>query len=234
MKLEIDNLVAGYDKLQILNGVDLTASSEQICGIVGPNGAGKSTLFKSIFHLTNIVSGRIRYAELDITKANPRQTITRGLGYVPQHEAHFPAMTVKENLLMAAYTLSRRGARRAIKEAGETFPILRERWSQKVGTLSGGEQRVLDFARAMVLKPSMILVDEPSAGLDPKGVVRIYDTIVRINAGGPGFLIVEQDVPTVLAYATYVYALELGRVAHHGEPEMFSDNELLRNLYLGN
>jgi len=233
VKLRIENIEAGYGKLLILNGITLEVEQGKISGIIGPNGAGKSTLFKAIFGLIPKTSGSIHYEANDLTTATPREMIAAGLGYVPQTEAHFPDMTVWENLFMAAYTLPRQAAARRLEEILSTFPILYERRSQRAGTMSGGEQRILDIARAMVLKPALILVDEPSAGLDPKGVWKIYDLIDQLNQQGPGFLIVEQDVTMILSRASYIYALQLGRIAHQGPPEDFRGSDFLRDLYLG-
>jgi len=232
--VRVTDLVAGYGDMMILNGVNLEADRTAITGIIGPNGAGKSTLLKAIFGYLKPRQGQVCYEGEDITGAAPRSILGRGLAYVPQARALFPSMTVYENLLLAGYTIRDRSVlKERIEEIFESYPLLRERRNQAAGTLSGGEQRILEIARALVLKPRMIMLDEPSAALSPKFAYEIYEHIIEVHKRGAGLIIVEQNVQMMLDVADRIYALELGRNAYTGPPDELRQSDRLRKLYLG-
>jgi ABC-type branched-subunit amino acid transport system ATPase component len=232
--LQVDKIHVGYGKGEVLPGTSLRAETGKITGIIGPNGAGKSTLLKAIFGYLRPRQGHIYYQEQEITGLRPDLILQRGLSYVPQARALFFEMTVWENLLLGGYTLwNRVRLNQALTEVLDRFPLLAERKRQIAGTLSGGEQRILELARAMILHPQMLLLDEPSAALAPKFIDQVYETIQQINHSGIGLVIVEQNVEVILQVADHIFALELGKNAYDGPPADFLETDRLRTLYLG-
>lgn len=231
--LSISDVHAGYGRLRILQGVSLSAAAGQITGIIGPNGAGKSTTLKTIFGYLRPWEGHITFGGQNITGRGPDTLLRLGLAFVAQARALFPHMTVHENLVMGGFILPRSRLKAAIDRVLTQFPLLAERRTQLAGTMSGGQQRLLELARATLLEPKMVLLDEPSAALAPLYIDQTYDAIVALQRQGTGFLIVEQNVEIILDVAQQVYALELGRNAYNGPPEEFRQSELLRRLYLG-
>ncbi len=232
--LSVEDLSAGYGKVQILHGVALELREGELITMIGPNGAGKSTALKAIVGLVKIWAGRVRLDGREITGHRPDIVLRAGLAYVPQGRIVFPQMTVLENLEMGAYLISDREKVGAVLDHVYTlFPILKERRRQKAGTLSGGEQQMLAIARGLMTGPKVILLDEPSLGLSPKNVGLIFDKIVEMKEAGLTMMVVEQNAARALAVADRGYVLELGKNRFQGTgPSLLSDPEVKR-LYLG-
>lgn len=232
--LAVADIRAGYGQLEILQGVSLAVEPGEIVGIIGPNGAGKSTLVKTIFGYLKPFEGGIRFEGQPITGLRPDLIMRRGLGYVAQAGGIFPDMTVRENLALGGYTLA---ARRAVAEAMESiferFPLFRSRARQRAGSLSGGEQRTLSIARTLMVRPRLVILDEPSAALSPRVIDEIYERLVALNRTGIALLIVEQNVEKILAVAHRIVVLDMGRNAFGGTPAELQASDRIRRLYLG-
>ncbi|MCL6640274.1 MAG: ABC transporter ATP-binding protein [Candidatus Rokubacteria bacterium] len=232
--LTVEDVTAGYGRMDILHGVSLHVDAGEIVSIIGPNGAGKSTAFKTIVGFLRPRRGRIRFNGEDITGLPPHLIVRKGLAYVPQGRIVFPQMTVLENLEMGAY-IERDRARveAALERVYRLFPILAERRRQRAGTMSGGEQQMVAIARALMTTPSLILLDEPSLGLAPKFVALIFEKLVEMRAAGYTLMVVEQNAARALAITDRGYVLELGRNRFEGPgPRLLTDPEV-RRLYLG-
>jgi neutral amino acid transport system ATP-binding protein len=231
--LELDQIVAGYEEVEVLRGVTLTVRAGEIACIIGANGAGKSTLLRTVFGMVAPRQGTIRFAGEEIGGRPSTQVLRRGLGYVPQGRCNFPAMSVEENLEMGAYL--RRDARvRADIEALLTrFPMLADKRGDPAGTLSGGQQQILEMAIAQLLHPRLLMVDEPSLGLDPRMVEVVFDTILAINRAGTTILMVEQNAKKALSVSHRGFVLELGRNRFEGTGQELLDNPEVRQHYLG-
>lgn len=232
--LEVRDLHAGYGKLEILKGVSLDVTSGQVVSIIGPNGAGKSTVFKTLFGLLPARQGRVTLDGENVTNRSPADLLRRGMAYVPQGRNVFPLMTVEENLRLGAYTRPRSAELEAeIERLYETFPVLRESRRRRAGDLSGGQQQMLEMARALLLKPRLILLDEPTLGLAPlvfKEIFRIVESLRRL---GQTILMVEQNAAKALEISDYAYVLELGQNRYEGAGEVIRNDERVRRLYLG-
>jgi branched-chain amino acid transport system ATP-binding protein len=232
--LEVRDLHAGYGKLEILKGVSLTIERGQVVSIIGPNGAGKSTVFKTVFGLLPARQGRVLLDGEDITNRPPADLLRRGMAYVPQGRNVFPLMTVEENLLLGAYTRPRSAELDGeVERIYETFPALRESKRKRASDLSGGQQQMLEMARALLLKPRLILLDEPTLGLAPlvfKEIFRIVESLRRL---GQTILMVEQNAAKALEISDYAYVLELGQNRYEGSGEAIRADERVRRLYLG-
>jgi len=233
LMLEADEVVAGYlPGLDILHGANLTVSEGEIVGIIGPNGAGKSTLVKTIFGLVPVRSGRVALRGDDITKLPPHTLVQRGVGYVPQLRNVFGTLTVDDNLRMGSYLRPKAFAeRRAV--IFELFPRVAERRDQRAGSLSGGERQMLAMARALMTSPSVLLLDEPSAGLSPMMQDDVFDRIVSVNQAGVSVLMVEQNVQRCLEIAHRAYVLDQGRNAYTGTGTELMHDENVIALYMG-
>jgi len=232
--LEVRDLHAGYGKIEILHGVALEVRRSELVSIIGPNGAGKSTALKSIVGLLRPTRGIVRFGGEDITGLRADRVLRQGLAYVPQGRIVFPQMTVLENLEMGAYTVddaARVGA--ALERVYALFPILRERHHQNAGTLSGGEQQMLAISRALMVSPSLIVLDEPSLGLSPKFVGLVFEKILEMKAAGLTMLVVEQNAAKALSVADRAYVLELGKNRFEGPGRDLLDNPEVKRLYLG-
>jgi ABC-type branched-subunit amino acid transport system ATPase component len=230
--LSIDSITAGYTDENIINEVSLQVDEGEMVTIIGPNGCGKSTLMKSIFGLTRMRGGRILFKGRDITGLRPDQLGKRGLSYVPQERNVFPALTVKENLEMGAIALAGDVEER-ISLVMELFPTLVGRLDQRAATLSGGEQKMLAVGRAMIVHPSMLLLDEPSAALSPKVMGQLFSEIKEINERGVTILMVEQNARRALAISDRGYIMEMGRNRLEGPAQSLLDNPEVCRLYLG-
>jgi branched-chain amino acid transport system ATP-binding protein len=213
--LEIDGLVARYGRITALKGISLHVDEGEIVTLIGANGAGKTTTLRAISGLIRPASGRISFDGKDLRGVAPHAIVRLGIGHSPEGRRVFPRMTVRENLELGAYT---RSSKREIAEDTEhvleTFPRLRERLDQRAGTMSGGEQQMLAIGRALMGRPRLLLLDEPSLGLAPLFVQTIFDVIRQINARGTTILLIEQNATQALAVATRGYVLEVGSVAH--------------------
>lgn len=231
--LEIKKLEASYGKLQILHGIDMKVYSGEIVSIIGPNGAGKSTALKSVFGLIRQRKGDILFQGKDIMKLRPEQIVREGITFVPQGRSVFAGLTVLENLKLGAY-IRTDDISQDIKRVFEKFPLLRERQHQKAGLLSGGEQQMVAIGRALMVKPKLILLDEPSLGLSPKMKQLIFEKIVEINkTDGVSVLVVEQNARLSLKLSDRAYVLELGRNKLEGPGKKLLHDEKVRHLYLG-
>ncbi|HYZ15555.1 MAG TPA: ABC transporter ATP-binding protein [Candidatus Acidoferrum sp.] len=232
--LEIENLVARYGRITALEGISLSVDEGEIVTLIGANGAGKTTTLRTVSGLVRPASGAIRFEGRDITKLAPSAIVRAGIGHSPEGRRVFPRMTVRENLELGAYTRRSRAEIAAdIEQVLTIFPRLRERYEQKAGTMSGGEQQMLAMARAMMSRPRLLLLDEPSLGLSPLLVQTIFAVIRDINARGTTILLIEQNARQALAVATRGYVLEVGRVAHSGPAADLAASEAVRAAYLG-
>jgi ABC-type branched-subunit amino acid transport system ATPase component len=232
--LEIDGLVAGYSpEVDILKGVSITVSNGEIVTVVGPNGAGKSTLMKSAFGLVKAKAGRVVLRGQTINDKRPNEIARLGMGYVPQRENVFESMTVIENLELGA--LARPGTQvgARIEELLALFPRLGERRRQVVGTMSGGERQMVAMARALMPKPDMLLLDEPSAGLAPLFVDAMFEQVEVINRASVTILMVEQNARRALELSHRGYVLDLGRNQFEGKGADLLNDPRLAELYLG-
>jgi branched-chain amino acid transport system ATP-binding protein len=230
--LTISELDAGYGDLQILEDVDMTVDDGEYVTIVGPNGAGKSTVMKSVFGLTTYMGGSVDFDDEEISGLRPEQIIHKGIGYVPQNDNVFGALTVRENLEMGAYILDE-VPQDALDAVFERFPILDERQQQKAGTMSGGQQQMLAMGRALMLDPDLLLLDEPSAGLAPDLVQEMFDKIDEINEAGTAVLMVEQNAKEALRRCDRGYVLVQGQNRFVDTGEALLNDEEVRQEFLG-
>jgi branched-chain amino acid transport system ATP-binding protein len=236
--LEVTGLRVHYGVIEALHGVDLVVHRGEIVTVIGANGAGKTTLLKGISALVAASDGSVRYrrndAVLELTQMKPHGVVAAGVGHVPEGRRIFQNLTVDENLSLGAYLRTDRAAVREEREAiFALFPRLRERLRQNAGTLSGGEQQMLAIARALMARPDLLLLDEPSLGLAPKLVRSIFDTLRDINRRGTTLLLVEQNAHMALEAADRAYVLETGTVAFAGTAADLAKDERVRNAYLG-
>ncbi len=232
--LSIEDVVAGYGQGDVLRGVHLSVTRGTVSCVIGPNGAGKSTVLKAVSGLLHPRGGTITLDGETISGRSPRDVLDRGVVHVPQERSLFPLMTVWDNVLMGGYVLrGRAAARRKIEEIAERFPIVRHRRGARAGALSGGEQKIVEIARAMMLDPTIVLMDEPSMGLDPKARRVVFDAIRELNSAGATVLLVEQNARSGLAIADRGAVMESGVVRIEGVAgDLLHDPEVAR-LYLG-
>jgi ABC-type branched-subunit amino acid transport system ATPase component len=231
--LEVAALEAGYDDALIVRGVDLVARTDEIVAIVGPNGAGKSTLLKAVYGLLPPRAGAIRFEGEDVTGERPDRLTRRGMNLVPQVENVFPTLTIAENLHVGALALPRAERQPEIDRILHVFPLLAERRRQRAGSLSGGERKLVALARALVARPRLLLLDEPSAGLSPIAIDLVFDTLLEIRALGIAIVMVEQNARRALALADTGYVLDTGRNAYSGPGPGLLDDPRVVELYLG-
>lgn len=232
--LEISELETGYGKKQVLFGLSMLVRQGEVIALIGPNGAGKSTVLKAVCGLISAWKGEIRFVGSSTNGTTPAQSVARGITFVPQGSRVFHNLTVMENLKVGAFQLQREVAQERIAQVLEFFPILRERIRYDAGTLSGGEQQMLALARALVPKPKLLMLDEPSLGLSPNLVGNVFERIVEVNReNGVSILIVEQKVREALEICNRVYSMRLGKVAFEGHPdELRHDRSKLKQLFL--
>ena len=227
-------LTAGYERdLPIVRAIDLAVAPGELLVLLGPNGAGKSTLVKAIAGLVPVHSGPVRLAGAEITAAPAHRKVRHGLAFVPQTENIFATLSIHENLQLAAAVLPRGRRDARIAALYETFPDLAARPGLRAGALSGGQRQMLAVARALVVKPSVLLLDEPSAGLSPRIVLEVLERLKAINARGVTTVLVEQNVRAALAVADRALILVEGRIAHEGPAASLADDPLVGELYLG-
>ena len=232
--LEVEDSVAGYGRMEILHGVSLVAREGQITAIIGPNGAGKSTLLKILAGELKPTSGHIRFRGQEVTGLAPHTLLHKGIVYMPQGPRVFPKLTVRENLLMGGYSLpSGEAVEGGLEQVYGLFPKLREHQGRMAGALSGGQRAMVNFGMAMMCRPEIILLDEPSAGLAPKILVTVFRHIKDLNTSGITFLIVEQNIRKVMEIAHHVYILDKGKAAFAGPPTQLRSRQELMRLYLG-
>jgi branched-chain amino acid transport system ATP-binding protein len=231
--LNVESLNAFYGKKQVLFGIDMMLAERRIAAVIGPNGAGKSTVLRAVFGLGPQRQGTIRFNHADVSRSAPPQNIAAGIAFVPQGARVFRDLTVFENLRMGGYTLRPNVLGVRSDDAMGLFPILRERSTQKAGALSGGERQMLAFGMALMLRPRLLLIDEPSIGLAPMLVTQIFDTIARIRDElGTAVLIVEQQAQQILRIADQVFVIRAGRLISQGPTDNYRGEHALRQIYL--
>ena len=234
--LAIEDLVAGYGRMQILHGLDLYAGAGQSLCLIGPNGAGKSTILHSIFGFTRITGGVIRVAGNDVTAMSPKDKLRRaGIAYILQDNSVFPDMSVEENLYMGGYLLPRTDeARAAAEQVFAKYPRLQERRKQRAGVLSGGERRLLEISRALVMQPDVLLVDEPSIGLEPRFIDMVFEILHGLqHDDGKTIILVEQNAKKGLEFADLGYVLVSGELALAGSGDELLENPEVGRRFLG-
>jgi branched-chain amino acid transport system ATP-binding protein len=231
--IEFDDVVAGYKDFMILNNLSFKARQGAITLLIGPNGAGKSTVLKTLFGLLKPRQGRILLQGRDIAGADPKALLAQGLAFVPQGRNLFPQLTVLQNLELGGITLGMKTAHERIPEVLEFFPRVRERLNSQASALSGGEQKQLEIGRALLLRPKVLLIDEPSIGLSPILVQDVFKLLRKLADGGATILMVEQNVKSALKFSDEAIALESGRlVLHRAAGELLADPDIER-LFLG-
>ena len=232
--LGIDNLSASYGNIQILWDISLNVKKGEIVTVLGPNGSGKTTLVKTILGLLHPNAGKIRFYDKEINGLPTFKIVERGIALVPEGREIFPRMSVYENLLLGAYTKTAEKTREeSLEMIFELFPILKERQKQLAQTLSGGEQQMLAIARGLMSKPKLLIMDEPSLGLAPMFVQKIFKMMHQINEKGVTMLLVEQNVHRALEIANRGYILEVGKIILSGKKDDLLVNEYVKKAYLG-
>ncbi|MFP4218040.1 MAG: ABC transporter ATP-binding protein [Salinarchaeum sp.] len=230
--LSLNDVDSGYGDMQVLDELSLVLEEEEIVCLIGPNGAGKSTVLKTVFGLLSPWAGEIRFRGQSIAGLAPEDIVRTGIGYVPQTQNVFGSLTVAENLRMGG--VAREDALEPILETlYERFPLLDEKRTAKANTLSGGQRQVLALARALVMEPDVLLIDEPSAGLAPNTADKIFDDVQTVNDLGTAILMVEQNAVKGLEIADRGYVLDQGSVRFEGDADDLLDNEDVAELYLG-
>jgi branched-chain amino acid transport system ATP-binding protein len=232
--LELAGVRAGYGGGDILHDVDLAVQEGGLTCIVGPNGAGKSTVLRVVSGLLRPNRGTVRFRGDSLVGLSPRAILGRGIVQVPQERSLFPTMTVWENVRLGAYSVrDRKLVERRMETVCETFPIVTERRSDLAASLSGGQQKIVEFARALMLDPSLLILDEPSMGLDPKTRSVVFNTIVAMNRAGRTLLLVEQNARSGLGIASHGVVMESGRIRLEGPGSEVLNNPEIGRLYLG-
>ena len=234
MRIVLRDVVAGYGFGDVLRGIDLDVEPGEITCLIGPNGAGKSTVLRAVSGLLRPRRGTIHLDDADVTGFSPRRLLSLGVVHVPQERSLFPLMSVWENVLMGAYVVKdRKEVNRRAKAVAERFPIVAERSTERAGSLSGGEQKLVELARALMLEPTVLLVDEPSIGLAPRARRRVFDTLVSLCEAGWTILLVEQNARSGLAVSHRGAVLDGGVVKLTGSGADLLSDARVAELYLG-
>lgn len=232
--LRTKDLVGGYGRTTILHGTTIEVPRAALTTVIGPNGAGKSTLFKAIFGMLDIRSGTITMNGKDITKMKPMEKLQNGMAYVPQGRNIFPQLTVEHNLEFGGVSLrDLNETRRRMERVYEQFPILKERHKAQASTLSGGEQKMLEISRALLLDPKLLLIDEPSIGLSPILVQQTFDLLLKLRDQGVTILMIEQNAKNALGISDYGIVLQQGRMALYGTAYEVLNHPEIGHLFLG-
>jgi branched-chain amino acid transport system ATP-binding protein len=232
--LSVERLEAGYGEVKVLHGISLEVNEGECVALVGANGAGKSTLLRAISGMVRIMSGSIHFDGVDITRVPPFQIAALGIAHVPEGRRLFPELTVEENLLLGAWVAeSRRFRAESLERVYTLFPRLKERRRQLAGTLSGGEQQMLAIGRGLMLRPRLLMLDEPSLGLSPLLVDQVFDALREISLQKVSLLLAEQNIVQALALATRAYVIETGRIVMTGPGHELLQAPGLREAYLG-
>lgn len=232
--LSTRGLVAGYERdLPIVRGIDFSVSPGELVVVLGPNGAGKSTFVKAIAGIVPVFEGRVTLGEADITSVPAHEKIAKGLAFVPQTENIFATLTIAENLELAADILPRHLRRERIAAVEAMFPDLAKRPGLRAGQLSGGQRQMLAVARALIVNPRVLILDEPSAGLSPRIVGEVFANLAAINRSGVTIILVEQNVKAALAIAHRGVVLVEGKLRHEGPAATLADDPVIAELYLG-
>lgn len=231
--LQAEDLVAGYlPGVDILNGCSLELDRGEIVGVIGPNGAGKSTLLKAIFGLVEVRAGTVRLEQEDVTGRRPHELVARGIGFVPQTDNVFGRLSIRENLEMGAFQAPARFDER-FEVVAELFPLLADRGGQRADNLSGGERQMVAIARALMMDPRVVLLDEPSSGLSPVYQDQVFERLARITEHGVSLVMVEQNAHRCLQICDRAYVLDQGVNAHTGTGRELLDDPRVVSLYLG-
>ncbi|GIL34556.1 ABC transporter ATP-binding protein [Phycicoccus jejuensis] len=231
--LEVKDLVVSYGKIKAVKGISFTVDQGEVVSLIGTNGAGKTTTLRTISGLLRPVSGSIVFDGRDLTKVAPHEIVSLGLAHSPEGRRIFPKLSVEENLLLGAFSRKDKGIREDLAAAFELFPILEERRAQPAGTFSGGEQQMLAMGRAMMSRPKMLMLDEPSMGLSPLMMKRIMTTVTTLQQQGTTILLVEQNAQAALRRATKGYVLEVGSIVLSGTGKELLESDDVRKAYLG-
>lgn len=232
--LQVQNLTVYYDSILALDNISLSVYEREIVAMIGPNGAGKSTALKAICGIVRAASGKILFEGENICDSQPYQLVKKGLCLVPEGRRIFTSMTVLENLEIGAYLRNdKKTIQEDINKVFSLFPVLKERYKQRAGTLSSGEQQMLAIGRALMLKPKLLLLDEPSLGLSPNYVNIVFEKIKEINKDGTTILLVEQNARMALEYAHRGYVFEIGRIAFEDKTKNLLENEEVKKSFLG-
>jgi len=231
--LELENISARYGAIRALEGISLTVSAGQVVCLLGANGAGKTTTLNCISGVVPLADGRIRFEGEDVAGLSIDRLVARGIVQVPEGREIFPELTVADNLLLGQWLHRRKPAADALERVYDYFPRLKERAAQHAGTLSGGEQQMLMIGRALMARPKLLLLDEPSLGLSPVLIEQVFAIVKRIHADGVPILLVEQNARVALSISQYGYVLENGEIRLHGAAAELADNPEIRAAYLG-
>ena len=231
--LEVKNLNVSYGAIHAIHDVSLSVKSGEIVSLIGANGAGKTTILHTITGLTKASSGSIMYDGVDLRHVQPHKIVSMGLAHVPEGRHVFTRMTVAENLAMGAYYRNDKGINEDLAVVYESFPRLKERAKQLAGTLSGGEQQMLAMGRAMMSKPKLVVMDEPSMGLSPLLVKEVFHIIKKMHENGITILLVEQNAKMALSIADRAYVLETGHIAMEGNASELANDDRVKKAYLG-
>ena len=232
--LEINELATSYGKIEALKGVSLHAREGEVTCLLGPNGAGKTTLMMTLAGILRPQRGSIKFEGQELVGKTPAEIVARGLALVPENRLVFPSLSVRENLLAGAFRRrDRAGIAQDVERMLTRFPRLRERYTQLAGTLSGGEQQMLAVARALMSRPRLLLMDEPSVGLAPKVVAEIFHIIRQLHAEGTSIFLVEQNAHMALKVAQHFFLMEQGRVSFSGTPGQLAEDDVVQRAYLG-
>ncbi|QOQ78949.1 ABC transporter ATP-binding protein [Aerococcus urinaeequi] len=232
--LEVKDLKVSYGMIEAIKGISFEVNQGEIVSLIGSNGAGKSTTLRTISGIKPAKSGQILYEGQDILKSNAMKIVKAGISQVPEGRHVFKGMSVKENLLMGAYTRKDRdGLKEDMEKSFEYFPIIKERLNQDAATLSGGEQQMVAMARALMAKPKLLLLDEPSMGLAPLFIQQIFNIIEEINAAGTTVLLIEQNAKQALSISDRAYVMETGKILLSGTGQELLTSEKVQEAYLG-
>lgn len=232
--LKVENLVVKYSGITAVDGISFEVGQGETVAMIGANGAGKSTTLKAVSALLKLANGHIWFEDREITKAQPNKIVEMGLVHVPEGRQIFTKLSVEDNLRMGAYTMKDAAKEKRNRDwVMELFPILKERARQAAGTLSGGEQQMLAMARALMSKPRLLMLDEPSMGLAPILVEQIFDIIRALHKSGTTILLVEQNAQMALSVANRAYVLETGKISMSGDAQELLHNDAVRKAYLG-
>jgi len=234
--LVVSDLRVAYGRIEVVHGISFEAKAGEVTCLIGPNGAGKSTTLWTLAGVLRPTAGRLRFGDRDIAGLGAPEIVKGGLSLVPENRLVFPNLSVLENLHMGAYQRlhsDKVGVADDVEKMLAYFPRLRERANQEAGTMSGGEQQMLALARALMARPKMLMLDEPSLGLAPMVVAEIFEIIGTLNKDGVTILLVEQNVQWALTFAHRVVVLDLGTVAFDGDPDAFAESDVVQEAYLG-
>jgi branched-chain amino acid transport system ATP-binding protein len=233
MLLEIDNLTCNYGRIRALHGVSLTVDEGELVALVGANGAGKTTLLRCISGVQPASGGTIRFAGDNITRLAPERRVRRGIAQAPEHRQVFGPLSVHDNLLLGGYTRSRTEISEDMDKAFSMFPDLKQRRRQAAGTLSGGQQQMLAISRALMARPRLLLLDEPSMGLAPALVAEVFEAIKALRDAGVTILLIEQNAFAALSVAKRGYVIETGRISMSDTCAALLENDAVKSAYLG-